>query len=143
MDTAVFTASISGAVGLAAAALTYLLSKKRERDAEWRRLKLDHYREFFLAMSGIVEHRASRQAHARFADAHDSLNLVAPGKVIVRLDAFMDELSFRNRERSQERHDELLSALIHAIRSDVQPERLGIDEPRRFRLLGLPPDEHT
>jgi len=130
-------------VGLAAAALTYLLAKRRERDAEWRRLKLDHYREFFLALSGIVEHRASPQAHARFADAHNSLNLVAPGRVIASLYAFIDEVSFRNRERSQERHDALLSDLIHAIRADVQPERLDIDEPRRFRLLDMPPEGQT
>jgi hypothetical protein len=123
--------------------LTYSLTKKREREAEWRRLKLDHYREFLLALSGIVENRATRQAHARYADAHNALIMVAPGRVITKLYAFLDETSYRNRERTQERHDELFSELVSAIRCDVQPGPIGNDEPRRFRLVGLPPEGQT
>jgi hypothetical protein len=50
VDTAVLAAIISGAVALAAAAVTYLLTKKRDREAEWRKLKLDYYRELVAAI---------------------------------------------------------------------------------------------
>jgi hypothetical protein len=59
--------------GLAAVTVTYVLTKKREQASEWRKLKLDHYREFLAALSGIVTRRATPQAHARYADALNSL----------------------------------------------------------------------
>src|SRR5580693_4898979 len=91
------------------------------------------------ALSGIVRRRATPQAHARYADAVNSLTLVAPGVVIAKLQDFMDET--RSKEFDQHRHDERYSALVRAIRRDVQPGRLGDDEPRSFHLVDVPPDE--
>ena len=139
MNTAVVAAIISGAVSLTVATVTYLLTKKRDREAEWRKLKLDHYRELIAALSGIVRRRATPQAHARYADAVNSLDLIAPGVVRKKLDDFMAET--RSKDFDQHRHDERYSALIRAIRRDVQPGRVGDDEPRSFHLVDLPPDE--
>ncbi|HEV3459974.1 MAG TPA: hypothetical protein VHG32_25800 [Thermoanaerobaculia bacterium] len=141
MDTAVIAATISGAVGLVALPVTYLFSKRREREAEWRKEKLEHYREFLAALSGIVTGRATPQGHARFADAVNSLTLVAPPEVIAKLYEFLDEVSFRNKERDQRRHDERLSALIQALRRDIQPGPSRADKPLAFRLIDVPPDD--
>ena len=138
MDTAVLAAMVSGVVALVAAAVTYVLTKKRDREAEWRKLKLDYYRELVAAISGIVGRRSTPPAQARFADALNNLILVAPKEVILKLYAFWDEI--REKELDKTRHDELLSDLIRAIRRDIQPGRLGIDDALLFRLMDVPPE---
>jgi hypothetical protein len=46
MNASVLTAIISGATAIVVAALSYSLTKRREREAEWRKVKLEHYREY-------------------------------------------------------------------------------------------------
>ena len=52
MNPIILVASIPAAA--AVAALSYLLNKRRERESEWQKLKLDHYKEYVLALSGVV-----------------------------------------------------------------------------------------
>lgn len=51
MDTTILVASISTLTALAVAALTYSFNKRSEREGQWRRLKLDHYKEYVSALS--------------------------------------------------------------------------------------------
>jgi len=46
MDAPIIVAVITAAAGLFASSLTFFLTKKKEREAEWRKQKLDHYKEF-------------------------------------------------------------------------------------------------
>ena len=80
MNSTVLVAVISGAVALAVAALSYAFNKRRDREAEWRKLKLEHYKEFVAAISGVVGQRSTEQSHIRYADAVNSMVLVAPPK---------------------------------------------------------------
>ena len=78
MDTPILTAVIAAATALTVAGFTNYLTKARERESEWRKLKLERYREYVSALSGIVEGSATSEAHKRYADAVNELQLVAP-----------------------------------------------------------------
>jgi hypothetical protein len=137
MDVGIVAAVISGGVALGGVALTYMATKRREREAEWRRFKIEHYREYIAALSGIIEGRSTPEAHSRYADAANSLVLVAPGEVIRRLYEYLATTSNSDREAYQERHDQSLTALIQSIRRDVQPGHLR-HEPQGFWLVKPP-----
>lgn len=68
--------AVSGAIILAGA--SYWLTKKRERDAELRREKLEHYKDFVASLSGIISGEATPESQRAFSRACNKLNLVAP-----------------------------------------------------------------
>ena len=143
MDSTIWTAMISAAAAVIVVSLTNYFTRRREHEADWRKMKLDRYREYILALSGTVEERGTAEEQARYSDAVNSLQLVAPLPVLSALDEFIAHTSFRNPDNDIDRHDQLLSVLIRAMRKDLQPSRRGGDEDLRFRLLGLPPSEEN
>ncbi|HEY1720985.1 MAG TPA: hypothetical protein VGG27_07050, partial [Magnetospirillaceae bacterium] len=78
--------SIGGA--LITAIVTSLLTRRREREADWRKLKFAQYQEFALALSGVVRERATPERQARYADAFNSMSLIASLPVLAALQAF-------------------------------------------------------
>jgi hypothetical protein len=118
---AVITASlitVIGAIFLAAA--TYWFTKARERDAEIRKEKLEHYKGFALAISGIVTGEGTEEGQRAFSRACNSLNLVASHAVLVALHHYQDEIRVTNLDRNQARHDALLSELFYQMRRDLK-----------------------
>lgn len=77
-------------------------------------------------------------AQERYADAVNALALVASSNVLDAVHAFQKEISYRNAERSDARHDALLSAVMQAMRVDIQPSRFQ-DTHRAFHFLAPPP----
>jgi len=141
MDAATVTTVITAGTAVVVVALTNYFAKSREHEADWRKMKLERYREYILALSGTVEERDSAETQARYSDAVNSLQLVAPPFVLLALNDFLEHTSFRNPDRSIERHDLLLSILIRSMRQDLQPRYKGKDESLTFRLLGVPPTD--
>jgi hypothetical protein len=120
METGVVIAIISAVASVVGAAVSFLFSMRKEREADWRKIKFEHYREFMDALSSIVGMDATPEGHRRFAQACNTVQLIASKQVIKRLHNFRDEISISNaKNRSQEKHDELLSALIRDIRADL------------------------
>lgn len=119
MDTAIITALIALLGSLLVAVVTYWFTKKREREAEWRKEKLAYYKAFIESLSEIVEGDSSPEGHRSFAKATNHLLLFAPQAVIAAVNDFRDEISLSNTSRSQEEHDRLLAALLLAIRRDI------------------------
>jgi hypothetical protein len=134
------TAGVSGITAIIAVVVTYILTKKREHEADWRKLKFGQYQEFILALSGMVRGRATPEGHRRYADAFNSMALVAPAKVLSPLKDFQAELSYVNTRRSDERHDQLLNTLLQAMRADIDPNHSACNATFSFYLLGLPPE---
>ena len=122
------------------AGLTYFFTKRREREADWRKMKLDQYKEYVAALSGIVEGRDTPEGHIRYVDAVNSLTLVASPKVLRELYAYMDYTTSRNISKSIEQHDRLLTNLMHVLRQDVFPHHQHGDASQTFRLITVPPD---
>ncbi|RDV00124.1 hypothetical protein [Trinickia dinghuensis] len=135
---AILAALASGAFALVGVIVTSTLARRREHESGWRQTKLEHYQEYVLALSSIVSGRSTPEAQHRYADAVNALALVASPAVLDAVQVFQREISYRNTERSDERHDALLSAAIHAMRQDVQPGRIDAT-PRAIHLLAPPP----
>jgi len=125
MDAPILVAIISAATGLVASALTFYLTKKKEREAEWRKQKLDHYKEFMATLNEIVGPPASVDAKVRFASASNNIFLVGSPAVLLALRDYLDETAESNKSRSSDRHDDLLTKLIFSIRDDlgIEPNR--------------------
>ena len=119
METPIVTAVIALFGSLLAAAITYWFTKRREREAEWRKEKLAHYKAFIESLSGVVEGDASPDGHKEFAKATNNLLLFAPQSVIAALNDFRFEIRISNTNRTSERHDHLLAVLLLAIRRDI------------------------
>lgn len=66
--------------GVIAACATYLFTKWREREAEWRKDKMQVYKEFALSVGEYCE--GASEGRMRFVSACNGLNLVAPQPVI-------------------------------------------------------------
>ncbi|MDB4876962.1 MAG: exported protein of unknown function [Gemmatimonadetes bacterium] len=128
---------ISAATALFVAAMTYTLSKRREREADWRKIKLEQYREFILALSGVTGRRATDVDQLRYSDSVNTLSLVAPAPVLEALYAFQDEIGARNTNKSQQAHDAALTRLLMEIRRDIHPATKA-DASFQFRLYDAP-----
>lgn len=131
MDTAIIVAFISAATGIIASALTFFLTKKKEREAEWRKQKLDHYKELVAALNDITGITGSSESKVRFAHAANNILLVGAPDVLVALRVFLDETA---QPAASDRHDEYLTALMYAVRADlgIRPNRAASDF--QFRL---------
>jgi hypothetical protein len=116
-DIATAIIAASGAIILAGA--TYWLTKQREREAELRKEKLDHYKDFAVSLSGIISGEGTPEGQRAFALACNKLNLVAPQPVLEALQAFQQESKTSNPSPSRDRHDKLMSLLFYEMRKDL------------------------
>lgn len=132
MDVPVLVAVISAAASIAVAAVTFFLTKRKEREAEWRKQKLEHYREFLEALSGTVGTDATREGQLRWAKSCNTIGLVASQSVLKALWQFQDAIAKSNPRPSSEAHDRCLNQLMLAIRADlgVSPQ----DDPGTFNF---------
>jgi hypothetical protein len=140
MDSTILVGGMSAVTAIVVAALSYAFNKRRERDAEWRKLKLDHYKEYVAALSGVVGQRSTAASQARYSDAVNFMTLVAPPVVLRALYAFQDEIKMSNPNKSMIAHDATLTSLLHAIRCDVHPKAPD-DGDIVFRLVDAPQPE--
>jgi hypothetical protein len=134
MDTPVLVALITATAGIVASALAYFFAKQREREAEWRRQKLEHYKALLAGMNGVVGATPSGENKAIFAKAVNNVMLVASPVVLVALRSLLDEIAESNKNRENDNHDALMTELMYAIRDDVgiKPNRAGSEY--EFRL---------
>jgi hypothetical protein len=143
MDSATFTASVSGAVAIVTATisvgLTYLLTKKREQESDWRKMKLDLYRAYVLALSGVVKASKTPEDQTKYADALNSLTLAAPAAVLRALYAFQDAAADRAGTGTPTNLEKRLNDVLKALRQDLYPRSNRRGEPTQFRLMSPPP----
>ena len=120
MATEIVTAIITASGAIVLAGASYWFTKKREREAELRKEKLEHYKEFVACLSGVISGESTPDAQRAFSLVCNRLNLVAPQAVISALREFQDEIKISNSAKSQEVHDKLMSKLFYAMRRDLQ-----------------------
>ncbi len=130
MDTPILVAIISAAASLVVAAVTFSLTKRKEREEEWRKHKLEHYREFLDALSGVVGSDATPEGQRRWARATNTIGLVASQHVLLALRRFQDAIAKSNPNHSTEIHDHALNQLMLAIRADLKVT--PADDPTTF-----------
>lgn len=100
---------------------TYYYTKRREHEAEWRKLRLDRYQEFLRALSVVVRPGYSYDDREKYADAVNNLTLVAPRDVLNALYRYQDAVSRLSEDIPQEETAMAVSDLVNAMRNDVQP----------------------
>ena len=113
--------------------MSYWFTKKREREAEWRKEKLGYYKAFIESISGTLEGESTPEGHRAFSKATNNLLLFAPQSVIEALNEFRTEIRVSNPHRSPEKYDLLLARLLLEMRRDigVSPS----DNPDTFRPI--------
>lgn len=131
MDTPISVAVISAAAAIVVPAVSFYWSRRKDRDAEWHKYKFDQYQAFVKSMSGIVGTDVTPDGQREFTRCANSLLLLASADVLSALQEFQREISVSNRNRSTERHDQLLSRLVWEIRRDMRiPRTPPLDEFR-------------
>ncbi|MGD0546626.1 MAG: hypothetical protein ABR991_02215 [Terracidiphilus sp.] len=112
-------AVISTAAGVVVASLSFYFSKKKDREADWRKYKYEQYKEFMVSVGSIAGTDSTPEGNRSFAKASNTLHLIGTKGVIVALHAYQDEIRSSNSKHSVEIHDALLSKLIWEIRKDL------------------------
>lgn len=140
MDSSIFVAFISVSGSIIVAALTFYKTKKNQLDVELQHEKMNHYKELLSSLSDLAVDGTDKEiANQRFSLAVNTIALVAPQYVITALMNFHDEVKFSNKNRTVDRHDELLKELVLAIRKDIGRSSYGDNENFTFHLIGSSP----
>lgn len=134
MNGIIIVAIITVVGTIVAAAVTVYLTKSKEREAEWRSHKLAHYKRFMTALSAIVGSTPTPKERIEFANTANDIFLVGSPAVLVALRDYLNETSDSNSGKVVDRHDELLTVLMFAIREDLGRKPNRPNEPFEFRL---------
>jgi len=139
----IVTALIAASGAIVLVAPTYWFTKKREREAELRKEKLEHYRDFVASLAGIISGESTPEDQRVFARACNKLNLIAPQAIILALQDFQQEIKITNNNKSDEKHDKLMSRLFYEMRKDLQvrPKDKDLDFVFRLWAAGVSPEK--
>lgn len=143
MEYEITSSIIASSGALALAVVTYWFTKKREREAELRKERLEHYKEFVASLSGIIEGESTKEGQQRFSLACNKLNLVAPQEVIGALQDYQNGTKQSGTCKTLQQHDELLSRLMYEMRKDLRIAPVDDTNKILFRLWssGVTPRE--
>jgi hypothetical protein len=140
MNATIVVSIITASASILGAALAFYLSKRHELAVKWQNEKLNHYKALFSSLSDLaVDGTNKEDANMRFSLAANTIALAAPQYVIEALMAFHDEVKFSNPNRSPERHDNLLNALLLAVRKDIGIAKGDNAKSFNFHLIGSAP----
>lgn len=117
------------------AALAYWTTKEREREAEWRKEKLAHYKEYFAALAGSVGSHATDETRKRYAIAFNTVGLFASQEVIECLHMYQELTKLSAEQVQLEEHDKRLTQLVLAIRRDLKLKPIDDVETFSFHLI--------
>ena len=135
----VLSGLLSGVIALAVAYVTLRGSIKRDHEADWRKVKLDHYQDFFRALSGTVGN-ITFERQEKYADAINRLSLVAPAEIMSKIYDFYDYTSVKNKKLTLDEHDKKLATPISEIRRDVKPAERNNSVAPQYRLIAARQD---
>jgi hypothetical protein len=131
----------SSLTAIAVAAFTYWTTKQREREAEWRKEKLTHYKEYFAALAGSVGSHATDETRKRYAIAFNTVGLFASQEVIECLHRYQALTRLPAEEVPLEEHDKRLTQLVLAIRRDLNLKPSDNPDTFSFHLISAAVDK--
>jgi len=97
----------------------HVLTKSRDRQAEWRKEKLVQYKEYFAALAGVVGSHYNEESSKRYAIAYNTVGLFASQEVIECLHAYQEYTQLDASKVGLDEHDKRLTRLVLAIRRDL------------------------
>jgi hypothetical protein len=139
MNAILVASVISAAATVIVALLTYLLTKWREREADWRKVKLDLYKEYLNAVAGIADGRMTPESEVRYHDAFNIIGLVASPTVLTAVQALQIEISPANTARTQLSHDEKYTHRVNALRQDLTGPHWRKSNDLNFYIISTRP----
>lgn len=101
-------------------AVSFYLTKKKEREAHWRKYKYEQYKEFMVTISVIGASYATSESHRAFAKSCNILHLIGSRGVLDVLHAFQNEIKSSNPSHSAAEQSALLSKLVWEVRKDIE-----------------------
>jgi len=102
------------------AVVIFFLTKRAERDAEWRKEKLKLYLKFMESISGITDCEINDEGRIAFAKACNDLHSLAPIKVLKALHEYQDNIRITNLSSTPEQKNKALEDLYYEIRRDLK-----------------------
>jgi hypothetical protein len=138
MDGTFLTALVSGAVALGMVALTHYYGRRRDHEADWRKMKLEHYKEYVAAFFEATRPGSNMTARQRYEAAANNLNLVASSKVLIAHYDFQEEVERENQTHEFLKVDSLLNTLMRVMREDCHPKPLRDPKGFIYRRLNIP-----
>jgi hypothetical protein len=140
MDKSILIAIITASGSIFLAALSFYLTKRHQIKTEWQKEKLGHYKDLLTALSELaIDGFDKNQANIKFASSVNTIALVASQEVITALMNYHDEVKYSNRNRTPEKHDELLKELLLRIREDIDLSKKDNEDTFIFHLIGTSP----
>jgi hypothetical protein len=133
MDGNVIAALITVVGGTFAVIHTQRENKKRDHEEDWRKLKLEYYKEYVAAMSGAARKDADDKAFLRYSDAADNLALVASTEVLKALNALHNAGKLGKTEDLEPSS----CLLMRAMRKDCHPKDPKDDRALSFTGIDL------
>jgi hypothetical protein len=140
MEASIIVAIISASASVIIAALTFALNKRAERKTALQQNKTVHYQKLLNAISDLaVDGTDKNEANMRFANAANTIALVAPQYVISALMEFHDEVKHSNPNKSSVNHDRKLILLLIAISKSLALPFKDDPDKFQFHLVGSRP----
>lgn len=134
MEASIVVAAIAALTSIMVAALTYSFTKRKEREADWRKYKYEQYKEFVAAIGASAGSDITPGANRKFALTSNTLHLIGSKGVIDALHAFQGEIADSNRNKSLARQEACLTKLILEIRKDLEIPKTASEPEFRARL---------
>ena len=120
---------------VAVAGLTHYMARKKEIEAEWRKQKLQHYQNLLTAISKMAatlppeksppSSEEAIEAETSFADAYNTLVLIAPHTVIEATQSF-----------ASNSQPDALTPLVRELRKDLDIPDAELPQTFRHLLYG-------
>lgn len=142
---AVTVATIGVLGSVATASLSYYFTKKHEVEMEERRLKQECYKSFIKALSDVAIDNRDHDAQKRLSECFNSLLLIGDAQVLATAMDFHELVRIENTALPRSsaewirRHDDLLNALLRAMRHDLFKRKQRGETFPRVHLVGTKP----
>jgi|ERR1700681_4266047 Zn-dependent protease with chaperone function len=120
------TTALSALTALVTVVVTNFFTRRREHEADWRKLKLAQYQQLIVAFSGIEKSRYTPETVCQFTDAVNALALIASPPVLRALQLYLNANAYNNVARTEAESNRLFSLLIQDL-----PDRSNFYFPSR------------
>lgn len=134
MEASIIVAAIAALTSIGVASLTYSFTKRKEREADWRKYKYEQYKEFVAAIAALAGSDITSEARRKFALTSNALHLIGSKGVLDALHALHYEIADSNPDKSSARHDACLNKLIWEIRKDLEIPQTASESEFSVRL---------
>lgn len=143
MEASLVVAVVTALSSITVAALTYSFTKRKEREADWRKYKYEQYKEFVAAIAAMVGSDIAPEVSQKFALVSNTLHLIGSKGVLDALHTLLHELIDLKGNISQARQAACLNKLIWEIRKDLEIPQTASEAEFSVRLSAFQANDNV